>query len=66
VARRYLRPFLKRAKALFRGLAVLNSRLAEKPPFAVLAFLANVERGNRPMIAHDSRPDFATLALVGV
>src|SRR5690606_698104 len=37
--------------------------LGEKAAFGVLALLADVETGNRAVIAHHAGPDFAALAL---
>ena len=40
--------------------------LLEEAALEVFAFLADVERGDRPVIAHHSRPNFTALALAVV
>src|SRR6185369_906584 len=44
--------------------ALQRRRLGEELALIVLALLADVEAGHRPVIAHHAGPDFAGLALV--
>src|SRR5665811_486777 len=48
------------AETLSRSTALFGKEAA----FLVLALLADVEAGHRPVVAHDAGPDFARLALV--